>query len=236
MTEAPDYPPGLYDLLAWHGLLRPGMRALDLGTGDGALARGLAAQGASVLGLDPDPRALDRARILSPGGNPAFACGLAERTDQPEAAFDLVTAGRAWHWFTRDLAAAEVRRVLKPGGALVLCHYDWVAPPGSVAHATEHLLAALIPSLRLSPGSGFYPAWAEALAGAGLVDCGFGGFDVVRHWDRAAWCAHVAAVAGVGRCKREGVTATLAALLAERFPEGKLPVTWRLFVLWARRA
>ena len=40
----------------------------------------------------------------------------AEETGLPDDNFDVVTAGQCWHWFDRPRAAAEVARLLRPGG------------------------------------------------------------------------------------------------------------------------
>ena len=49
------YPDWLFERLMRRGLVRPGMRALDLATGTGYLARGLAQRGLTVTGLDIAP-------------------------------------------------------------------------------------------------------------------------------------------------------------------------------------
>lgn len=46
------FPDEFFDRLSATGILRAGMRALDLGTGTGTLARGLALRGCEVVGLD----------------------------------------------------------------------------------------------------------------------------------------------------------------------------------------
>ncbi|MBU8540452.1 class I SAM-dependent methyltransferase [Falsiroseomonas tokyonensis] len=105
---------------AW---LRPGMRALALGDGEGRNGVWLAEQGLSSVSLDWSPVAGAKAAAL------AAARGVALRTvtadaaewDYPEAAFDLV----AWifvHLPPEDRAAATagVLRCLAPGGLLIL--------------------------------------------------------------------------------------------------------------------
>jgi len=46
--------------------------------------------------------------------------------------FDVVGAGQCWHWFDRRRAALEARRVLTPGGLMVIASFDWIALPGNV--------------------------------------------------------------------------------------------------------
>ena len=48
----------------------------------------------------------------------------AEATTLPQHSIDIVAAGRAFHWFDKDRALAEFRRILKPGGWVTLVAAD----------------------------------------------------------------------------------------------------------------
>jgi ubiquinone/menaquinone biosynthesis C-methylase UbiE len=89
-----------------------GKAALDVGTGAGTVARGLARMGAVVTGLDPSTALMDEARKLDAeqGVSVAYVEGRAEAPPFPDAAFDIVTAGQCWHWFDRPRAAREAMR------------------------------------------------------------------------------------------------------------------------------
>jgi SAM-dependent methyltransferase len=237
------FPPRFYEMIEREGLFASGMRVLDLGTGTGTVARALARMGGEVIGLDPAPGQVAAARELAAaeglGDRAQFMEGLAERTGLPEAGFDLVVAAQCWHWFDRSLAAAEARRVLRPGGALLICHHDWLPLAGSVAHATEFLIEAHNPRWRMGRGTGFYPAWATDMAIAGLERLGFAGFDHDALYPRADWRGRVRASAGVGGAMEGEAVASfdaeLAALLDARFPAEPLAVPHRVFAIWAFR-
>ncbi|HWJ39731.1 MAG TPA: class I SAM-dependent methyltransferase, partial [Candidatus Limnocylindrales bacterium] len=110
------FPDEFFDRLAASGILRAGMRALDLGTGTGTIARGLALRGCEVIGLDRSVSLMEQAAELDRVAAVVvkYVNAAAEETGLPAAEFDLVTAGQCWHWFDRPRAAAETRRVLKP--------------------------------------------------------------------------------------------------------------------------
>lgn len=241
------FPDAFYDRLEAAGLLRPGIAALDLGTGTGTVARALARRGAGrVLGLDPAPAQIEAARRLLAEEGAAeeglaaaveFRLGRAEETGAPDAAFDLVVAGQCWHWFDRPRAAAEARRVLRPGrGVLLICHYDWIPLPGSVAHATEYLIEAHSPRWRGGRGTGFHPAWAADLALGGFTGIAFLGFDHAAAYTHADWRGRVRASAGIGgtldAAGVAGFDAAHARLLADRFPQEPLTVPHRVFAIW----
>jgi SAM-dependent methyltransferase len=52
-----------------------------------------------------------------------YRVGPAEKSELPDASVDLVTVAQALHWFDLDAFYREVRRVLKPGGALAVWCY-----------------------------------------------------------------------------------------------------------------
>lgn len=98
-----------------------GARVLDVGCGTGLLARAAIAvvgEHGSVTAIDPSPAMIDRARRR---GLSRLYLGIAESLPFADATFDLVTMGYALrHVSDVDRAFAEFRRVLRPGGRVVL--------------------------------------------------------------------------------------------------------------------
>lgn len=103
--------------------LRGARRILDVGCGTGSLAVELkrAHPAAQVVGLDPDPDALElaRAKAERAGLDIRFEHGFADALPFPEGDFDQVVSTFALHHVPkaqRQPAARELRRVLAPGG------------------------------------------------------------------------------------------------------------------------
>lgn len=92
---------------------------LDLGSGDGALAARMAAQGAVVTGVDPSPAAIERARAAHPDMTWALP-GDDGRLPVADASFDVVTCVNVLqHVADTQMLMSEARRVLVSGGLLV---------------------------------------------------------------------------------------------------------------------
>ena len=104
-----------------------GLRVLDVGCGAGRYLGLLAARGASrVIGIDPEPAMLARA------GAPVVCAGLPRLPIAP-AAFDLVVCALVvGHLPDLPGALAELGRVLRPGGTLLLLEIG--RPSGRVHH------------------------------------------------------------------------------------------------------
>ena len=92
-------------------------RVLDLAAGTGKLTEGLLAQGVDVVAVEPDPAML--AELTGRFPHVTTHRGTAERIPLPDASVDAVFVGQALHWFDLTAAVPEIRRVLRPGGALV---------------------------------------------------------------------------------------------------------------------
>ncbi|HEX2428195.1 MAG TPA: class I SAM-dependent methyltransferase [Gaiellaceae bacterium] len=93
-----------------------GKRVLDLGCRTGALTRHFL-EGNSVVGLDVDSAALEKAAAL--GIEPVQA-NVEEPLPFEDASFDAVVSGELFeHLRFPDALVAEIRRVLRPGGVLV---------------------------------------------------------------------------------------------------------------------
>ena len=151
------FPAELFDRLAAMGIVQPGRRAVDLGTGTGTIARSLAQRGCESIGLDRSAPLMEEARRLDRevGVTVRYVEAAAEDTGFPEASFDLVIAGQCWFWFDRRRAANEARRIVKPSGHLVIAHFDWIPLPGNIADVTKSSSRNIIRNGSSAAVSGF---------------------------------------------------------------------------------
>jgi demethylmenaquinone methyltransferase/2-methoxy-6-polyprenyl-1,4-benzoquinol methylase len=112
--------------------IRPGERVLDVASGSGDLARAFAARGAEVCMSDINGPMLARGRdrMLDAGKmTPAVRCD-AERLPFGSGSFDCVSVGFGLRNMThKDAALAEMARVLKPGGRLLVLDFSQVWKP-----------------------------------------------------------------------------------------------------------
>ncbi|MET8575381.1 methyltransferase domain-containing protein [Streptomyces sp. NPDC005012] len=233
------FPPELITRLEREGVEADGRDVLDIGTGTGSLARLLALAGGRVTGVDPAAALLEQARRLDAeaGVTVQYRVGTAEDTGLPDASFDIVTAGQCWHWFDAPRAAAEVRRLLRPGGRAVIAHFDWLPLPGNVVAATEDLIRAHNPAWSMAGGTGLYPRWLTDLATAGFRSIGTFSFDLDVPYTPQDWVGRIRASAGVGASLPEdGVRAfseELTAVLRDRFPGDLLHIPHRTWAVVA---
>ena len=122
-------------LRAWERVslaLRPGERVLDVGCGQGGAAMVLApdvAPDGVVVGIDRSEE------MLAAGRRVAAAAGVtglelrqgdALAIDEPDASFDAARCERTFQWLDdQPRAMAELVRVLRPGGRVVVTDTDW---------------------------------------------------------------------------------------------------------------
>ena len=236
-----DFPDSFFERLFAAGYVRRSDRALDLGTGTGTVARGLARAGCEVTGLDPSTKLTNEARRLDAeaGVTIRYVESRAEETGMPAGSFDVVTAGQCWHWFDRPKAAAEVRSVLKPGGRLIIAHFDWLPLPGNIVDQTEQLIIQHNPPWKVAAGGvGMHPKWAIDVAVAGFREIESFSYDVDVPYIHEAWRGRIRASAGVAASLPPDKVARfdqeLEELLKRKFPVESIPVPHRVWALICR--
>jgi SAM-dependent methyltransferase len=230
------FPDAFFAALSERGYARAGQRALDVGTGTGTVARGLARMGLTVGGVDPAAALLAEAAAMDREAGVAvrYQVGTAEAMPAADASLDLVTAGQCWHWFDRPRAAREAARVLAPGGRIVIGHFDWLPLAGNVVEATEQLILEFNPSWTLAGGSGIYPGWLRDLGEAGFTTLETFSFDLDVPYSPEGWRGRIRASAGIKASLNADEVArfdaALAELLATRFPQDPLAIPHRVWV------
>ena len=233
------FPPEFFHRLHAMRVGLAGQRLLDLGTGTGLLAREFARRGCLVTGVDFSARLLAVANRANAGEvvRPRYLRVRAEATKLPPASFDIAAAGTSWHLFNRTVAAREARRVLTPGGRLVIAHLDWHTAPGTVAAATLRLMERYGPGARAA-STFVYPDWTQDLVTAGFSAWEVFGFTLPLHYTSAAWRGRVRAsqrgAPAMSKLELDRFDSSLGRMLARQFPGPMLSVQHRVFALVAR--
>lgn len=114
----PHYPP---ELFTWLAMLSPQHElAWDCGTGNGQAAVALTAHYRRVIATDASAQQI---KLAFQHPQVEYRTAPAEHSGLAAHSVDLVTVAQAAHWFDLPAFYAEVRRVVKPGGAVVLWCY-----------------------------------------------------------------------------------------------------------------
>jgi SAM-dependent methyltransferase len=102
------------------GLLATNIVA-DVGAGTGMLAELFLSNGNSVVAIEPNSEMRAACeRLCDRYASLRVVDATAEATTLADASVDFITAGRAFHWFDPERALPEFRRVLRPGGWMVI--------------------------------------------------------------------------------------------------------------------
>jgi len=139
----PHYPAGVLAVLRAEIGLTPAGVIADIGSGTGIATALFLDHGNPVHAVEPNREMRGAAERLL-GGRPNFHSvdGTAEATTLPDRSVDVVAAAQAFHWFDVEKTRAEFRRILRPGGWVVLLWNTRLKDP-PFARAYEDLLESL---------------------------------------------------------------------------------------------
>lgn len=135
----PRYP---QELFRWLGSIAPGKElAWDCATGNGQAAVELARVFARVIATDASDRQVANAE---PNPRVEYRVAPAESSGLESQGVDLVTVAQALHWFDLEQFYAEVRRVLKPDGAIAVWAYKLATVSPAIDALVNHYYSSVV--------------------------------------------------------------------------------------------
>jgi SAM-dependent methyltransferase len=173
----PGYPRALLEHCASACGLRPDHVVADIGSGTGKLSELFLSNGATVFAVEPNADMRREAEALL-AGRAGFRSidARAEATGLPSHSVDLVAAGQAFHWFEPDRAREEFRRILRPGGWVVLAWNVRDQESTPFLHAYEEFLSEFsleygeVHHGRLSEGDGLRAFFSADYGSASIAN------------------------------------------------------------------
>lgn len=182
---------------------KPGERVLDIAAGTGTSSAALAKSGAEVIALDFSAGMVEEGRRRHP--DLTFVQGDAEKLPFGDAEFDAVTISFGLRNVQRpQVAIAEMRRVLKPGGRVVICEFS--RPPLAVLRAGYHAYLRYVMPLIAGVASSNPEAYRYL-------------FESIREWPAQPELARWLRDAGFERVGYRNLTLGVVALHRGRTPD-----------------
>jgi len=181
----------------------PGERILDIAAGTGTSAAALARSGAKVIALDFSRGMVEEGRRRHPGLE--FVQGDAEKLPFGDDEFDAVTISFGLRNVQHpQVALAEMYRVLKPGGRLVVCEFS--RPPLGVVRAGYYAYLRYVMPLVAGSASSNPDAYRYL-------------FDSIKDWPDQATLSQWLRTAGFTRVAHRNLTTGVVALHRARKPQ-----------------
>ena len=229
----PEWPEGLLDRVVSDLELGPDATVLDLGAGTGKLTRALVPRFARVVAVEPDDAMRGVLEEVVPGAE-ALA-GRGDAIPLADGEVDAVFSAEAFHWFASDESVAEIVRVLRPRGALVILwnigiEYD------DMGEEAEALIEAAF-------DRGGVPGIGRVLSGEWRRPVKKAGFEPLQEAEverdvvntRDEWIANMLSVSSIAHQPAEE-RATFAERLRELIPSNReVRRRFRTVAYWARR-
>lgn len=191
------YPQEFYDKIINRNLCIKGQNILDLGTGTGVIPRNMYRYGAKWTGTDISEKQIEQAKILSCGMDINYYVASAENVDFPDNSFDVITACQCFWYFNHEQVHSKFKKMLKPGGRILILYMAWLPFEDKIADASEKLVLK------------YNPQWSgagETMHPILIPDCYHEKFELVDHeeyplkvpFTRESWNGRMKACRGVG--------------------------------------
>jgi SAM-dependent methyltransferase len=227
----PLWPDELLDRIVADLGLSPDAAVLDLGAGTGKLTRVLVPRFARVVAVEPDDAMLAVLQEVVSGAE--ARPGSAEAIPLEDGEIDAVFSGEAFHWFATRAALAEIVRVLRPQGALVVFWNIGLEYP-DLGEEVDALIDEAIerggaPGLpRILSGE-----WRGPIAAAGFEELREDELERDLVTDREGWIANLLSVSSIAVQPDEARDA-FAARLRELVQPGELRRRVKTVAYWTR--
>jgi ubiquinone/menaquinone biosynthesis C-methylase UbiE len=135
---------------------------LDIGCGLGRLTYAIARKNRRVIGIDVSPRMIQRARATELEGV-SFVEGDFLALNLGDHSFDCIISAAALHHMPYDIALPRMRKLLRPGGRLIIHDLRRDATVGDVVRSCSAFSGAMLKRLaltgRLRPSKAVRQAW-----------------------------------------------------------------------------
>jgi ubiquinone/menaquinone biosynthesis C-methylase UbiE len=129
---------------------------VELGCGTGFYTESLARKANTLLATDVSPGMLQIARQRVNAPNVTFRAEDCQRTSLPDGAFDTAFMSLVMHFTMPDHAVAEMHRILRPGGTLIVVNLDPRALNGIArVRSSIRVLYRGVVGYRTKPPKGF---------------------------------------------------------------------------------
>ena len=192
-------PDSYFRKLIEHGIGEEKQKILDLGTGTGNLAREFSRSGSIVAGIDISEEQILMAKKLmhEQDLNIDFQVSSADSLPFNDDSFDCATANQCFLYFDTNKALAEIKRVLKPNGLLMLSHFSWWPRIDTVARESEKLVLKYNPNWGAADYDGVTQPYYK-LSKLGLTQRSMFFYDVRVPFTKESWRGRIRECRGIG--------------------------------------